>query len=118
MKLQNKKFLDHFVSIHEDFPTWKGNGWGTGTIVCIMAHLSSMFVCRDKELIVGYTDVTGGDVALTGKYFNILMDEYKNYIGSDAAKVFQNKRDIIVARCGKAGGGRTPTTLQRLWANQ
>ena len=115
--VQYKRFLDHFISIHEDFPLWKGNGWGTGTIVCILAHLSGMLVCRDKELVVGHTDVTGGDVALTGKYFNILMDEYKEYIG-DLAPVFQSKREIIVDRCGKAGGGRVPTTLKRLWSVQ
>jgi len=109
------KFLEHFVSIHPDFPLWKGNGWGTGTIVCVMAHTLGMFVCRDKELVVGHTDVTGGDVKLTAKYFNILMEEYKKYIG-DGASLFDKKRTIITSRCGKHEGFVKHTTLNDLWA--
>lgn len=109
------KFLEHFVSIHPDFPLWKGNGWGTGTIVCVMAHTLGMFVCRDKELVVGHTDVTGGDVKLTAKYFNILMEEYKKYIG-DGASLFDKKRTIITSRCGKHEGFVKHTTINDLWA--
>ena len=108
------KFLEHFVSIHPDFPLWKGNGWGTGTIVCVMAHTLGMFVCRDKELVVGHTDVTGGDVKLTAKYFNILMEEYKKYIG-DGASLFDKKRTIITSRCGKHEGFVKHTTINDLW---
>ena len=79
-----------------------------------MAHLSGMMVCRDKELVVDHTDITGGDMTLTGKYYEILMEEYEKYIG-DLAPVFQSKKQIILDRCGKYQTGRVPTTLKKLW---
>lgn len=112
--VEYKKFLKHFTDLHNDFPKWKGNGWGTGTIVCILAHLSGKLICRDKELIVGHSDVTGGDGSLTAKYFSILLEEFQKF-SPDIASAFQQKRKIIVDRCGKAGGTRVPTTLEELW---
>ena len=108
------KFLDYFVEKYENFPLWKGSGYGTGTILCIMCHLNNNLICRSKDLVVGHSDISGGFSKETVKYYDIILDEYKKYMGN--GKAFDSKRKLVMDRCGKYENKIIDVNLSELWS--